>query len=176
MESRRDEADDLLTDLEDGTNAAPLGAFEPLDEATYEDKVDQFEAEIDTFDGLPSLFEDAVEALERFGRGVEAWDAENWSTARGRFENAGASFEDLDAEFDAIERADSFEPHIEEMEGVAGALEEASALLVEGATAQEEEGDDDTREAKKAAADERLRENEIARTEIESVERLLEAT
>ena len=176
MESRRDESDDLLTDLEDETSADALGAFEPIDEATYEDKVDQFAAEIDTFDGLPSLFEDAVEALERFGRGVEAWDTENWSTARGRFENAGASFEDLDAEFEAITRSESFEPHIEEMEGAAAALEEASALLVEGATAQEEENDDETREAKKAAADERLRENDITRTEIDSVERLREAT
>lgn len=176
MKTRRDEAEDLLGDLEDATDADAMAAFEPLDEATYDDKIDQFETEIDTFDGLPSLFEDAVEALERFGRGVEAWDAENWSTARGRFENAGASFEDLDAEFDEITRADSFVAHIEEMEGVAAALEEASALLVDGATAQEEEGDDDTREAKKAAADERLRENDIARTDIESVERLLEAT
>ena len=176
MESRRDEADDLLADLEDQTSADALAAFEPLDEATYDDKVDQFAAEIETFDGLPSLLEDAVEALERFGRGVEAWDAENWSTARGRFENAGASFEDLDVEFEEIERADSFASHLDEMEGVAAALADASALLVEGATAQEEENDDDTREQRKADADERLRENEITRTEIESVERLLEAT
>jgi len=175
LETRRDEAEDLFADLGDETDAAAMTAFEPLDEETYEDKLDQFDAELETLSDLPDLFDTLETALDRFGGAVEAWDAEEWSRAQGLFENTVAAFEDVNDEFDAIDRADSFADVIAEMERVAETIEDASVLLRDGATAQTE-NDDDTREEKKAAADERLRESDIAVEEMPSVDRILNVT
>lgn len=175
METRRDEAEDLLSDLQDETDAASMTAFEPIDEGTYEDKIDQFDAELETLSDLPDLFEDLETALDRFGGAVEAWDAEEWSRAQGLFENTVAAFEDVNDEFDSIDRADSFEEVIAEMERVSGTVEDASEHLRDGARAQTE-NDDETREEEKAAADERLRESDIAVEEMPSVDRILNVT
>lgn len=175
MGTQRDEAEDLFSDLQDETDAAAMAAFEPVGEDTYDDKIDQFDAELETLSDLPDLFDTLETALDRFGGAVEAWDAEEWSRAKGLFENTVAAFEDVNDEFESIDRADSFEDVIAEMERVSETIEDASVLLRDGATAQTE-NDDETREEKKAAADERLRESDIAVEEMPSVDRILNVT
>ncbi|MFB6298852.1 MAG: hypothetical protein ABEH65_01170 [Halobacteriales archaeon] len=166
-------ATERLNEIDEQIDPAVFEVTDTLDRTVYNEKVDQFENEIDSLEVIDGDFDTLMSAMRTFGDAVEKYQSSVYDEATSGFFSSQASFDTAESVFTDHEAADSLQPQVDEFVCVATAMSEGSGLMAQSAAAGDNNDTERRRERKQAAID-AFSECETVVNEVEPVKRLMD--
>lgn len=155
------------------SDASDTTAFDALDEATYTDKVGQFEAELDAFPTIADALTAFRRGLETFLEAADDYLDGDYRDPREQFPDAASDFRTADQTLSAIDAPPSVADTVADLVSVASALAPACDDLTSAARAGYT-GDSSDREDAFAAAQAHLESSTVAVERLDTVEELVD--